>query len=227
MDGSTQVVFFDSEVPDLDTVMWTTIDVCADYGLAPEDESPDDFDSTDLSFDDPSDPLKLYWYGSEIPIDVTLLFEEASSPSAFLTVSTSAAVVASLDEPTATGYTGFTEVFVELVQSLAIAHDPTYVSNLTPHSIGSFSPIEVVPSEPPFELERIPWLSIYSVSLLDRFGWTDRIHDAPAWRVEQLPTGAVMLIKTREPWADVSRDTPLDRFLLDGEDPADETSTIG
>ncbi|WP_420183056.1 hypothetical protein ACNO8S_19870 (plasmid) [Haloarcula sp. KBTZ06] len=115
-------------------------------------------------------------------------------------------------------YNGFMAKFVNLIRQLSITIEPDYISIIHPDPDVGPSPLEAMPTEGEFEIERLPWLSVYSPSLLDQLGWTDCISDAPAWKVDQLDTGAVLLIKTQEPWADVSRDHPLDKHLLDGDD---------
>ncbi len=115
-------------------------------------------------------------------------------------------------------YEGYTATFVDLIRRLSIALEPDYVSVGHPVKDVRPSPLEIMPTEGVFEIERLPWLSVYSPSLIDQFAWTDRISASPAWKVDQLDTGAVLLIKTQEPWADVSRDHPLDKHLLDGDD---------
>ncbi|MCJ0618131.1 hypothetical protein JZX76_00875 [Haloarcula hispanica] len=135
----------------------------------------------------------------------------------FLGLSTSARYLVGTDEH-GDQYEGYTATFVDLIRRLSIALEPDYVSVGHPVKDVRPSPLEIMPTEGVFEIERLPWLSVYSPSLIDQFGWTDRISASPAWKVDQLDTGAVLLIKTQEPWADVSRDHPLDKHLLDGDD---------
>lgn len=135
----------------------------------------------------------------------------------FLNASTPVSNFPAVDESN-DQYRGFVATFVDLIRQLSVTLEPDYVGIPHPDTDVGPSPLEVMPTEVVFEIERLPWLSVYSPSLIDQFGWTDRISDAPAWKTEQLDTGAFLLIKTKDPWADVSRDHPLDRYLLDGEE---------
>lgn len=228
MQGIVTAAFFDADPPESTRVVDSTVSVCRDLGFSNGEpvtsatEEPTE-GVTNVEFSYPSES----GYGSKtLYANVDSQHSGISDPFLDLGV---AAEYLGLPDDRPDEYKGFTRAFVRLVRTLAVRFDPTYVVVFqSPQAGRGPSPQEVLPENESFELDRLPWLSIYSESLLERFDWDERVMNAPAWKVERFDTGGVMIIKTKEPLADVSRDHPLDRYLLDGDgsaarsaDPAD------
>lgn len=60
---------------------------------------------------------------------------------------------------------------------------------------------DVLPMEHPRveQIERVPWLVVLSEPLVADFGGKERVLQTPAWRVEELDTGHVLIVRTDNP----------------------------
>lgn len=79
----------------------------------------------------------------------------------------------------------------------------TYVCGLGPAEVQTFLDTDVSISEAQFrgeDIERLFWLQILSPTVVSRLG-IKRLREAPAWHVEELTDGAVLLIVFRTPAA--------------------------
>lgn len=211
MDGVAQAGFYKWEPDEVENVLDTVLLVADEAGLRHSWDGDEPATASDIGLDD---VLLLHDGDTHFRIGFEPDDQTDRRLKYFLTLSANTRHLVVTDE-NGDQYSGFTATFVGLICQLSVALEPDYVSVMHPVKDIRPSPLEILPTEGKFEIERLPWLSVYSQSLLDQFGWTGRISDAPAWKVEELDTGAVLVIKTRKPWADVSRDHPLDRDLLD------------
>ncbi|MFC6756887.1 hypothetical protein ACFQER_09595 [Halomicroarcula sp. GCM10025894] len=115
--------------------------------------------------------------------------------------------------------------YIELLSALAVHLDPLYLAVINTAQVTTGPPPKTChPSGVPVELERLPWLGVYSEPLIERFGGRERVLDTPAWKVEELENGSVLIVTTRVPWEDYGSKHPADRYLLDGMDRADAVS---
>jgi len=73
-------------------------------------------------------------------------------------------------------YEGFPAAFVDLVRELAVALDPVFVTSFV---LDGDLPSQVLPTTIPLDLDRVPWLGVYSPRVLDQFGGKERVLDAP------------------------------------------------
>lgn len=185
-----------------------TLEICDTvdgFELGPPSET---VESKDFSVDEGAG-FQLYWQNG--PGRVSVGFNYKEIPEHFLDISTRREIFVPDDDEGE--YTGLIGAVVELVRALAIKLDPYYVASPDLELIQA-DPTEVMPTTTEFELERIPWLGVYSSSLIDELGGREHVMSAPAWRVEELETGSILLIRTRAPWADLGPDHPVDRHLL-------------
>jgi hypothetical protein len=71
------------------------------------------------------------------------------------------------------------------------------------------------------DIERLPWLGVYADPLIEQFGGQERVLNTPAWKVEELDNGSILIVLMREPWGEQRAKyldrQPADRYLLDGE----------
>lgn len=212
--GTATVAFYDGAPVDADGLVADTLASCRAVGLSGADGSDGAVDPGALDVA-PTDRLRLYDGDTELRFR---LDAEATTPDPFLEIT----VAGEHLEPSGESdgeYTGFLRSFVELIEELAVAHDPSYGTAVsTRHVSSGVTPSEVMPQGTPIELERIPWLGVYGRSLVDRLGGLEHVRSAPAWRVETLENGSVMVIKSRIPWEDPGPDHPVDRHLLGASD---------
>lgn len=142
-------------------------------------------------------------------------------PTVFLDFSTDDANLELSDPNGQKEDTSFRTEFLDLIKRVSVELSPLLVSSFTTaHVEGSVPPKRVMPETTPIELDRIPWLGIYSEPLIDQFGGRERVLDTPAWHVEELSNNSILIITTKEPWANYTTKQPADRYLLDGDDTA-------
>lgn len=125
-------------------------------------------------------------------------------------------------EPCENEFDDWMEWFVGLVSDIALAIDPVLVSTTNTEHVGHDYPISkyYIPLETPIEsdLQRIPWVGIYSETYIDQFGGRERVLRTPAWMVEELENGSILVVTTEEPWEGYESKLPADRYLLDDDD---------
>lgn len=221
MEGSVFVTFCSTDPPEVAEVVQSALNVCADHGLSKDYASETPVDPDEASLNE-SGNIVLYsgkngmrfMFGQD-------QWQEPAGP--ILNITVEGELISPDDTDTDSEYRGFTRTFVELIRDLAVEIDPVLVSTFNTHHDGEIapSPETVIPLETPIEsdLERIPWLGIYSDSSLQQFGGRDRVLDTPAWKVEELDNGSILIITTKVPWEDYTTKQPVDRYLLDGEEP--------
>ena len=216
MDGQATVWLYDTEPPDRDGAT-TALQVCAEFGLL--DEAFEPLVPSDLPAGADA-PMDLHWEGPDATGSVTVRlrwegYADGEDLDSIVGVSAVADQIVPDDGNDAEGYTGFPAAFVELIRRLALAFDPEVgTSYNTQHFHSSPSPRDVIPEETPIEFDRLPWLGVYSENIVDQFGGLEHVLASPAWRVEELDNGSILVIKTREPWADRGTTHPIDRHLL-------------
>lgn len=219
MEGTAAFEFYDtgqapSDLPE------RTLSTCGEFELSTRENTL--LSPTDEKFSWDS-PREVYWNPDNraSATQVRLRFNENhdSGIDSILSVSTSASYLqCSTDEQEGGSYSAFTRTLLQLIRRLAVEFDPAYVTSYSSGQIHHGpSMTEVLPEETPIELGHLPWFGIYGEQLLDQFGGRERVLQTPSWRVEELETGSVLIIKTREPWENYGRDQPADRYLLDGE----------
>ncbi|WP_226013285.1 hypothetical protein [Halomicrobium salinisoli] len=196
-----------------------TFEICESvdgFEIGPPDETvePDDFSLKK------GGGFELYWQNG--PGRVSVGFKDESFPEHFISIFIQRHIFFPEDDEGE--YEGLTSAVMELVRALAIEHNPYYVVSPNPEPEVGPDPVDVMPTTAEFELGRIPWFGVYSSSLIDELGGREHVLETPAWHVEELETGSILLIRTRAPWAYLGRDHPVDRYLLDGEDDATDDS---
>lgn len=91
------------------------------------------------------------------------------------------------------------EALLELIEAITRSIDPVYAWGMV---LRGPSPDEGLrPSERPISesIERLSWITVFSDSLVEDFGGRERVLRTPAWRVEELDTGHVMIVRTDNP----------------------------
>jgi len=223
MDGIATVAFMDNEPFDADELIATVTDVFKQAGV--------DFEANDALIDHDThngdEKLERNILLDETMMSVCIYFgSKGTIPNPYLMLTTDQQ---HLVEDKETGNSGvkydFFSDFIGLVHELASKLDPLFVSSFsTAHVTAGPAPELVTPSELPVDLERIPWLGIYSDPLIETFGGRERVLDTPAWHVDELENGSILIITTKIPWADYNSKMPADRYLLDGDDQAGQHS---
>ncbi|PSQ28621.1 hypothetical protein BRD03_02730 [Halobacteriales archaeon QS_9_68_17] len=110
------------------------------------------------------------------------------------------------------------ESITDLVGGLAEVVEPEYVYGVL--LVGMNPHRGLKPTGRPISenVERLPWISVLSDTIIEDFGGRKRVLDTPAWRVEELETGHVMIVKTNNPIDPTEGPSvSIDRYLLDGE----------
>jgi len=224
-EGSVFARFYSAEQETEAEVIEKTLSVCAEMGLTEQVN-----DSESLTPDGASISEKGYITVHSDSKAIRLRFrldDWGELTDAILSVSVDATRLVEIDPESAEKYTGPARVFVELIRRLAVEIDPYYVSTSNRAIMnGEIAPTPkaVLPFETPMELERVPWLGVYSEPLIERFGGQERVLNTPAWMVEELENESILIITTRIPWEDYGSKHPADRYLLDGMDRADAVS---
>jgi len=97
----------------------------------------------------------------------------------------------------------FRGALIDLIGEIAVQIEPAYV-----HSVGTQTARKefhrgIVPQNPlnAGQFDHIPWLGVYAPETVDGFGGVDHVLSTPAYRVEQLDSGHVLIIATESPWA--------------------------
>ena len=224
-EGLISVYFYSQDQPVYQELVDRTLSICAEMELAEHPSDSEPLDPEDVTL---SDKNRVTVYPEDR--EITLRFpgdDWDGSINSVLKLSVDATRLVAADRDSAPGYTGPARVFVDLIRRLAVALDPYYVSTFNRAIMdGEIAPTPqaVLPLETPLELKRVPWLGVYSQSLIDRFGGRKRVLDTPAWRVEELDTGSILVITTRIPFKEYNKKQPADRHLLDGIEATDAIS---
>jgi len=202
-------VFYSTESRRSEEFVRQTLAVCESVDGFKFGSPGETVDPADISLDQNS-TVELSWQGGAG--DVSITFTYKPRPESFLEVFTRREML--LPEGGEGEYEGLTGAVMELVRALAIEHNPYYVMSPDLEKIMGTDPADVTPMKGEFELERIPWFGVYSSSLIEDLGGREHVLETPAWRVEELDTGSILIIRTRTPWADLGRDHPVNRHLL-------------
>jgi hypothetical protein len=120
-------------------------------------------------------------------------------------------------EPTTDG-DDFFDVFVELLTRLGVALDPVYAPALDPshaRTAGKPNPREFYPRQSPLGIDRVPWLGLYGTRLIESLGGREHVFATPAWHVEELDNGVVLIVTSREPWESSAGDRDATTHLLE------------
>jgi hypothetical protein len=86
---------------------------------------------------------------------------------------------------------------VGVVRTITVTTEPPHAFG----NLGGFQPDDELPSKRELRNGRIDslhWLTVFSEPAIDRLG-RDRILQAPAWHVEELDTGQILLVVTDNP----------------------------
>lgn len=108
---------------------------------------------------------------------------------------------------------GFIGALVSLVREISETVDPLYVCQFDSAGL----PGEVFPTTKPIssDLDRIPWIGVYSNSVIDELGGREHVLNTPAWNVEELATGSILIVKTDHPVVPTEiNPTDIDQYLL-------------
>lgn len=213
MEGLAFASFHDVEEPDPDELLRTTLAVCRSHGLA-ESGADDPVDPDALGLDD-GNRLQLFWGNRKVRLTFNVGDDWLGPPRPVLDVKTDTNVFERDAERSGEEYVGILGDYVHLLRDLAIAIDPVYVSTFnTTHGDGTPSPDAVLAFEEPIDLDRIPWLGIYSERLVEQFGGREHVLATPAWCVEELENGSVLIVTTKVPWDGYREELPADQHLL-------------
>jgi hypothetical protein len=108
----------------------------------------------------------------------------------------------------------FVEAILELVRQITTFAEPEYVYSNCPTDNDAMA---VVPEEPPVHenISKIPWVTVFSPTTVDVLGGRDHVLETPAYLVEELDTGHVLLVRRSHPVgpADEPDGSPEDHLL--------------
>ncbi|WP_230458832.1 hypothetical protein [Haloarcula sp. K1] len=186
----------------------------------------DDAPSTSEDIDTTVDSLSLRLGERQLEFNIGDESGKNNIPDSYLDISTAASNLAteSSDRPESEREP-FKADYIELLSALVVEFDPLYLAVINTTQVTTGPPPKTChPSGVPVELERLPWLGVYSEPLIEQFGGRQRVLDTPAWMVEELENGSILIVTTRIPWEDYGSKHPADRYLLDGMDRADAVS---
>lgn len=150
-----------------------------------------------------------------MPVDVTVHYDnDWDELERALTVSFDAGALQSSTWETESHRDEFVDAVIDLVCSLAVSNDFEYVAAHDPVSTDSDP---VIPTTRPIvdDIDRLPVLGIYSREMVEMLGGSDRVLETPAWRVEELSGGQILIVTDEPPWGyGVGTESATD-FLLD------------
>ncbi|AGB30398.1 hypothetical protein C488_04467 [Natrinema pellirubrum DSM 15624] len=211
MDGSVFVSFHSTERPQYDELVSPTLSACAEVGLVTESAAPPDTDTVTLS-----DRNRTAVYDGNRAVQLNFRIDGWDGPiDSVLNITTTANTLVSVDADPDDEYTGFARDLVALIRSLGVELDPIYVSTFNTHVEPTTpSPETVLPFEFPLDIERIPWLGVYSEPVIEQLGGREYVLETPAWKVEELENGNILIITTRTPWEGYHSKLPADEHLL-------------
>ena len=116
------------------------------------------------------------------------------------------------------------DAIVGLLLDIVELIDPVYAWSML--SIGTRPDRGLRPMERPIvdDISRMSWLTVFSEELVEDLGGLDHVLETPAWRVETLESGHIVVIATDNP-TDPSFELASDPgdHLLDGENQPDES----
>ena len=221
MEGIASVVFYDTAPPDRRVVIDDVIAVCTDYEFTgPNDER------MPSAFEIKSGPVELH-QSNDTGIGAKTLYltfgdeNGQTTPEPFLDLGISAEhLVPDEDEDTESE---FLDTFIDMIRELVEELSPEFVTSFNTWVMDGEAgptPYTVLPesvSRAP-DIDRVPWLGVYADPLIEQFGGRERVRNAPAWLVEELDTGAILVVTTRMPWEGYRDEQPVDRYLLEGQD---------
>lgn len=225
MEGALYTAFHARKQPDPDDLIDVTLAVCSEHGLA-ESASGTPIDPDEVH---PDENGRLQLFAGDQTIKLSTNVDRWEPPvDSVLSVRTAATLFRDLSEGPEE-YAGAVCDFVDLVCDLAVALDSAYVGTFnTKHGGGGTpSPETVLLLDGLDDLERIPWLGIYSEPLIEELGGRERVLDTPAWRVEELENGSILIITTKVPWDGYAEELPADQYLLHGEEHDDAVEEAG
>ncbi|MFC6756889.1 MULTISPECIES: hypothetical protein [Haloarcula] len=151
-----------------------------------------------------------------MPVDVTVHYDnDWDELERALTVSFDAGALQSSTWDSEAHRDEFVDGVIDLVCSLALSNDPEYVAAHNPVSTDSDP---VTPTTRPVldDIDRLPVLGIYSRDMVDTLGGRGRVLETPAWRVEELDNGQILIITDEPPWYHGVGTANATEYLLSG-----------
>jgi len=222
-EGTATVHFFDDIAPSDTELLRAVGSVCHELGFRTTNDEPV---SEDRPERDEQGWIQLRWNDEDIPSAGRVGFTfgtggiEGDDVANYMGIRTRIAQITT--ETDSGDYTGFPETFVRLIRRLSCELNPVYVStHSTMMARDGLLPQTFYPINRLTDIERLPWLGVYADPLIEQFGGRERVLNTPAWKVEKLDNGSILIILMREPWGEQRAKyldrQPADRYLLDGE----------
>lgn len=202
---------------------------CSDAGFRWEGEADSLQAYVDASLDEESATLEFRY---DDVLEVSLFFNcgpdwEWNDPKLLVSFS-----VMALD--TNVEFSGYTpqqvrdriSALLDLIRTLTRTVDPEYGWGMLVQ--GPAPDTGLRPTERPIsdQIERLSWITVLSKSLVAAFGGRERVLRTPAWRVEELDTGHVLIVRTDNP-VDPTEGPPgaPEQYLLGGKRPGERQTT--
>lgn len=91
------------------------------------------------------------------------------------------------------------EKIIKIVADVVEIADPEYVYSAQYHGAGSYRGVRPLNRPIADNVSKMNWLAVFSESVIDDLGGRKRVLNTPAWRVEELDSGHIMVIKTDNP----------------------------
>lgn len=222
-EGTATVNFFDDIAPSDTELLQAVGSVCHELGFRTTNDEPVSEDRPERN---EQGGIQLLWNDEDIPSAGRVGFTfgtggiEGDDVANYMNIHTPIYLITT--ETDSGEYTGFPGTFVKLIRRLSCKLDPVYV--LTHSSMmarDGLLPRTFYPINRLTDIERLPWLGVYADPLIEQFGGRERVLNTPAWKVEELDNGSILIILMREPWGEQRAKyldrQPADRYLLDGE----------
>ena len=211
MEGTVFVSFHTTERLETEELVEPTLSACAEVGFTDNATTPLEPDEITLS-----DQNRITVYDGNREVRLNFNSEDWSKPiDSILNIKTTANGLVSADADPNDEYTGFARDLVELLRKLTLELDPIYVATFNTHVPPNMpSPETVLAFDVPIDLERIPWLGVYSEPVIEQLGGREHVLETPAWKVEELENGSILIITTRTPWDGYHSKLPADDHLL-------------
>lgn len=105
----------------------------------------------------------------------------------------------------------FLTTLVALVRELAIETEPDYVWSLDMENQEWAAAVSATTKPIAEDISQLPWLGVYAPQTVADLGGRDYVLETPAWKVEELETGHILIVKSDSP---LNRNTDPDEYLL-------------
>jgi len=111
------------------------------------------------------------------------------------------------------------QAIIDLLVKLVVLTEPEYVWSRL--AVGTHYDEELRPMDRPItdNISKMSWFTVFSESVVEQLGGRERVLEAPAWRIDALETGHIVIIRANNPTDPTEKpDTSPATYLLEESD---------